>query len=66
MSQLQEECEAIWKNGRQICESISLTGHPYIFNNIQDELSISTAKKDKSFLIERCIFDTGYFQVFVV
>ena len=47
MSQLKEECEAIWKNGRQLCESISLTGHPCI-NELHILLSEKTASRDQS------------------
>ncbi|XP_013398523.1 protein SMG8 [Lingula anatina] len=30
LQQLEEECEKIWKNGRQLCEHVSLTGSPCI------------------------------------
>ena len=27
LDQLEQECEQVWKNGRQLCEEISLTGN---------------------------------------
>lgn len=31
LKQLTVECENIWQNGRQLCEAISLNGHPCVY-----------------------------------
>ena len=31
LKQLTLECENIWQNGRQLCEAISLNGHPCVY-----------------------------------
>ena len=47
LAQLREECENIWKNGRQLCEAVSLTGHPCV-----NELHLLASEKVQKKAVE--------------
>jgi len=52
LEQLEQECEEVWKNGRQMCEEISLTGN-HCINEVSPHLMLITFSSHQS---ENCAF----------
>lgn len=42
LRQLEEECESLWRSGRQMCEQVSLTGN-HCINEVNTNVLLATA-----------------------
>ena len=55
LKQLMKECENIWQNGRQLCEAVSMNGHPCVYelHRIPTEQDLAKAEsKDETEISE--------------
>jgi len=57
LKQLENDCLTIWKQGRQLCESISLTGNPCV-----NEMHDVALKTHNSNVITIATSNCGYHQ----
>jgi len=50
LEQLEQECEQVWKNGRQMCEELSLTGN-HCVNEVSGWINILYSLNLAGFLV---------------